>query len=799
MSSRMEFPPEITLPVLPLRSLVLFPRAALPITVSRKSALRAIEAVGENGLIAVVTQLNPEEDSPTARDLYRVGTGGVIRQLTHLGESKDAAMVVVEGLERVAVLDQHQIQPYPRVRVRRLASEGGPIDNPMVTALRRNILDLFEDIVTRSPSMPDDLIVLSRNISNDGALTDVIASALVDVSSPARQALLATLDVRRRMERLTELLMRERESLSVGEQIKSQVQEKIAGTQREYVLREQLKAIKQELGDDKGEEAELDELRDRLDEAGLPEEARKEADRELRRLQHVPPGSPEHSVIRTYLDWLAQLPWNKTAAQVVDLENAAAILDEDHYDLHKVKERILEYLAVQRLRQELKGPILCFVGPPGVGKTSVGRSIARATGRPFVRLSLGGTHDEAEIRGHRRTYVGALPGQIIRALRRAGSCDPVIMLDEIDKLGKDFRGDPSAALLEVLDPEQNFAFRDHYLDVPIDLSRVFFLATANVIDPIPAALRDRMEVLELPGYIDEEKLEIAERYIIPKQVEANGLVLDQHIRFTADAVLTAIRGYTHEAGVRQLEQKVAAMCRKRARQVAGDAAGALEVTPPVVREMLGAPRYRTESQLEERTRRAGVAVALAWTPAGGEVLFIEATRMPEGKGTVTLTGHLGDVMQESARAALSWVRANAGRYDIDEAAFRSSDLHVHVPSGAVPKDGPSAGVVMVASLVSLFTQRPLRPFVAMTGEITLSGVLLPVGGIKEKVLAARRSGVRELVLPAENENNLLKEVPAHLQEGLTIRFASTIEEAIEFGLESVNHRPALAALGRPVH
>jgi ATP-dependent Lon protease len=799
MSSRMEFPPEIALPVLPLRSLVLFPRAALPITVSRKSALRALEAVGENGLVAVVTQLNPDEDSPTARDLYRVGTGGVVRQFTYLGEGNGAAMVVVEGLERVAVLDQLQIQPYPRVRVRRLASESGPNDSTMVTALRRNILDLFEEIVSRSASMPDDLIVLARNISNDGALTDVIASALVDVSSAARQALLATLDVRRRMERLTELLMRERESLSVGERIKSQVQEKIGDTQREYVLREQLKAIKQELGDDKGEEQELDELRARLEAAGLPAEARKEADREIRRLQHVPAGSPEHSIIRTYLEWLADLPWNKTAAQVVDLDRAAAILDEDHYDLHKVKERILEYLAVQRLKQELKGPILCFVGPPGVGKTSVGRSIARATGRPFVRLSLGGTHDEAEIRGHRRTYVGALPGQIIGAMRRAGSCDPVIMLDEIDKLGKDFRGDPSAALLEVLDPEQNFAFRDHYLDVPIDLSRVFFVATANVLDTIPAALRDRMEVIELPGYIDEEKLEIAERYIVPKQIEANGLVPGEHIRFTSDAVLAAIRGYTHEAGVRQLEQNLASMCRKRARQVAGNATGALEVTPPVVREMLGAPRYRTESQLEERTRRAGVAVALAWTPAGGEVLFIESTRMPEGKGTVTLTGQLGDVMQESARAALSWVRASAGRYGIDEAAFRDHDLHVHVPAGAVPKDGPSAGVVMVASLVSLFTQRAVRPYVAMTGEITLSGVLLPVGGIKEKVLAARRSGVRELVLPAENENSLIEEVPAHLQEGLTIRFAKTVEEAIDIALECVNHRPALTALGRPMH
>jgi ATP-dependent Lon protease len=783
MSSPPEFPAEIELPVLPLRSVVLFPHAALPITVSRRSAVRAIEAVGENGFIAVVTQLDPGEDRPGASELYQIGTGAVVRQMTHLGEDRDAAMLVMEGVERIAVIEELQLEPYPRIRVRRLASEKRTADQAVESALRRNVLDLFQDVVRNSPNLPDDLIVLARNIADDGALTDVIASALVDVPVAARQSLLATLDVRRRLERLTEILVRERESLRIGESIRNQVTQKIAGTQREYVLREQLKAIRQELGDEKGEEQELEDLSLQLDSAPIPHEARKEADRELRRLRHMPPGSPESSVVRTYLDWLAQLPWGKTSGSLADLDHSAAILDEDHYDLAKIKERILEYLAVQRLKQELRGPILCFVGPPGVGKTSLGRSIARATGREFVRLSLGGVHDEAEIRGHRRTYVGAMPGQIIRSLRRAGTCDPIFMLDEIDKLGKDFRGDPSAALLEALDPEQNSSFRDHYLDVPFDLSRVFFVTTANTIDPIPAALRDRMEIIELSGYIDEEKLQIAERYLIPKQVDAHGLTRDQHLRFTEEAILDVIRSHTHEAGVRKLEQHIAAICRKRARQVVRNDTSLLTITPTVVHDMLGPARYHIESQLEERTRRPGVAVAVAWTPCGGEVLFVETTRIPEGKGNFTLTGQLGDVMQESARTALSWVRANAARYQIDEGAFRRHDLHVHVPGGAVPKDGPSAGIVIVTALISRLTERPIRPFVAMTGEITLSGVLLPIGGIKEKVLAARRSGVRELVLPSENEPNLRDEVPPHLHDGLTIHFASTIEHAIDIALD----------------
>jgi ATP-dependent Lon protease len=577
------------------------------------------------------------------------------------------------------------------------------------------------------------------------------------------------------------------------------VQDKIAGSQRELILREQLKAIRKELGEERGEDQRLGELRDKLEHAGMPEEARGEALREVERLRDMPAGSPEHSTVRTYLEWLAALPWQRTTAALVELARAKQLLDEDHYDLERVKERILEFLAVQRLKGDARGPLMCLVGPPGVGKTSVGRSIARATGREFVRISLGGTNDEAEIRGHRRTYIGALPGQIIRGLRRAGSCDPVFMLDELDKLGRDFRGDPSAALLEVLDPEQNNAFRDHYLDLPFDLSRVMFVATANVLDTIPEPLRDRMEVIDLPGYIDEQKLPIAQRYLVPKQVANNGLVLGTDIAFSDEAILELVRGYTHEAGVRKLEQLIASLCRKRARQLGEGQRGVLRVDRTVVGELLGPEQFRVESQLAERTKRPGVAVAVAWTPHGGELLYVEASKLPQGTGELTLTGQLGDVMKESARTAVSWVRANASRYGIADDVFRTHDLHVHVPAGAVPKDGPSAGVVIATALVSLLTGRPVRPWVASTGELTLSGVLLPIGGIKEKVLAARRSGVRELVMPLDNEPNLNEEVPADLRGQVAIHFASTIEEAVDLVLADRDHTEPTLAIESVVH
>ncbi|HEY1553419.1 MAG TPA: endopeptidase La [Kofleriaceae bacterium] len=774
-----ELLPVMELPILPLRTMVLFPHAALPMSLNRAPASRAVEAAGQDGLIAVVTQVHPEIENPTAGDLYSIGAGAVVRQLTQ--PDGGHLMVIVEGLERISIVEILQTKPYLRARVKRLDSDRPKLDTTY-TAVRSNLIESFGEMVSLSQLLPDELGLVARSIADDGALTDMIASALVETTPQTRQDLLATLEVRRRMDKLTEVVARELESLRLREKLRTDVQEKIAGSQRELVLREQLKVIRKELGEEHGEEAHLAELRDKLEHADMPPEARAEALREADRLAEMPAGSPEHSMVRTYVEWLAEMPWNHTTAMSIDLPRAKEILDQDHFDLEQVKERILEFLAVQKLRSAQKGPLVCLVGPPGVGKTSIGKSIARATGREFVRISLGGTNDEAEIRGHRRTYIGALPGQIIRGLRRAGSCDPVFMLDELDKLGRDFRGDPAAALLEVLDPEQNFAFRDHYLDVPFDLSKVMFVATANVLDTVPDPLRDRMEVIELPGYIDEDKLQIAQRYLIPKQLELAGLSGESALSFLDPAVLEMIRGYTHESGVRKLEQLIASVCRKRARQIAEGASGALVVNRGIVSGMLGQPKFRSESQLAERTAFPGVATALAWTPQGGEILYVESSTLPLGKGEITLTGHLGDVMQESARTAVSWVRAHASRYGIAEDVFRTRDLHLHVPAGAVPKDGPSAGAVMVTALVSLLTNRPVRPYLALTGEITLSGVLLPVGGIKEKVLAARRAGVRELILPADNEPDLLEEVPEHLRGDLTIRLASTIEQAVDLAL-----------------
>ena len=771
--------PVMELPIVPLRTMVLFPHAALPMTLNRPAASAAIEAAGEDGLVAVVTQARPEAENPSVGDLYAIGCGAVIRQLSQPGTG--TVMVILEGLERIALVDVVQTHPYMRARVRRLTSER-PRTDVTYAAQRSILLDSFPEMVQLSQVLPDELGLVARSIADDSALTDMIASALVETAANIRQDVLATLDVRRRLEKLTEVLARELEGLRIREHLRSEVHDKIAGAHREVVLREQLKAIHKELGDEHGEEQQMVELRGKLEQAGMPDEAKLEALREADRLREMPPGSPEHAMVRTYLEWMGALPWSHATAAPIDLRRAREILDEDHFDLEKVKERILEFLAVQRLRKEPRAPLVCLVGPPGVGKTSVGKSIARATGREFVRVSLGGTNDEAEIRGHRRTYIGALPGQIIRGLRRAGSCDPVFMLDEIDKLGHDFRGDPSAALLEVLDPEQNNAFRDHYLDVPFDLSKVMFVATANILDTIPEPLRDRMEVIELPGYIDEDKLQIAKRYLVPKQIAEAGLVAGTDIAFADDALLDLVRGYTHEAGVRKLEQLVASLCRKRARQIGEDIPGPMHVDRKLVPELLGPALFRTESQLAERTLNPGVAVALAWTAAGGEVLFVEAEKLPGGKGGLTLTGHLGDVMQESVRTALSWVRAHASRFGIDEHVFATHDLHVHVPSGAVPKDGPSAGIVMVVALVSLLTDRAVRPCVALTGEITLSGVLLPIGGIKEKVLAARRSGVIELVLPVDNDPNLRDEVPEHLRGNIAFRLAATIEQAVDLAL-----------------
>ena len=618
-----------------------------------------------------------------------------------------------------------------------------------------------------SPLLSDDLQALSANITDPGKLADFIASSLTTIGTPVKQEVLDTLDIRARMDSLNRILIKELEVLELGSKIQSQVQSEVGKNQREYFLREQLKAIQKELGEGDEQAKEIDELRAKVDAAGMPEAVKKEALRELDRLSKMPVAAAEYTVSRTYMDWIVALPWAKRTEDSLDLRHTKEVLDADHSGLEKVKDRVLEFLAVRKLNPDVKGPILCFLGPPGVGKTSLAKSIANSLGRKFVRVSLGGMRDEAEIRGHRRTYIGALPGQVIQGLRRAESKNPVFILDEIDKLGSDFRGDPASALLEVLDPEQNNTFRDHYLDVPFDLSEVLFLTTANVLDPIPPPLRDRMEVLELAGYTEEEKLKIAFEHLIAKQVTNHGLTPEQ-IEFTELAIHTVIRGYTREAGVRNLEREIGALCRKVARRKAEGDDLKVVITPEVVAQMLGAPTFLDE-EIENRTKDPGVAVGLAWTPAGGEVLFIEASRM-QGGGSLTLTGHLGDVMKESARTALSWFRAHATRYGVDPAFYKDAEIHLHVPSGAIPKDGPSAGVTMVTALASELTGRPVRGDLAMTGEITLSGRVLPVGGIKEKVLAARRHGITEVILPRQNEKNINEDLSEELRRELTIHY-----------------------------
>jgi len=673
------------------------------------------------------------------------------------------------------------LKPFLRAQVSPVEDVVGPRDAEL-SALERNAHGLFRDVVARSPQLSDDLHTVALNIDDPVRLADFIAANLPSLPPLLKQELLETVDVRKRLETLVRELSKELEVLELRNKIQEQVQEQVSQSQREYLLREQMKAIQKELGESDDTQAEIEELRKKIEESGMPVEARKECDRELKRLQKMTPASAEYMVSRTYLEWMTSLPWTKSSGvQEIDIPRGQQILDEDHYDLEKVKERILDYLAVKKLQPGMKGPILCFVGPPGVGKTSLGRSIARALGRKFVRISLGGMHDEAEIRGHRRTYIGALPGQIIQGLRRGETNDPVFMLDEVDKLGRDFRGDPSSALMEVLDPEQNSTFRDHYLDVPFDLSKVLFIATANWMDPIPEPLQDRMEIIELAGYTEVEKVHIANKYLIPKQATEHGLKTGEQIEFTDDGLREIIHSYTREAGVRNLERQIATIARKQARRLAEGKTDRLAVTPEVVRESLGVPKYRTEREVEERTKRPGVSVGLVWTPAGGDIVFIEASRMRGGK-QFTMTGHLGEVMQESMTAALSWVRANGERYGIDPDFFRKQDVHIHVPSGAVPKDGPSAGVAMVTALVSLLSGRPVRPRVAMTGEISLTGFVLPVGGVKEKVLGAKRAGIREVILPAENEANVKEDLQEHLPEEMEIHYVRTVDEALDHAL-----------------
>ena len=767
------------LPILPLRDTVLYPHSFMPLAVARESSVQLIDdAIASGKLIGVFTQRDATVEEPVQDDLHLVGTVSHIHKMFKLPDG--SLRLIVQGLGRVKLTAVTETKPYLRARVSGVSEASQDVDRVEIDALMRNIKNNFKQVVSLSPLLSDDLQTLAANIAEPGRLADFIASSLTTIETAVRQEVLETLDVRARMDTLNRVLIKELEVLELGSKIQSQVQSEVGKNQREYFLREQLKAIQKELGEGDDQTKDVEELKEKLEAASLPEAVMKEAMRELDRLSKMPAAAAEYTVSRTYLDWIAMLPWQKRSEETIDLVRTKQVLDDEHSGLEKAKDRILEFLAVRKLNPELKSPILCFAGPPGVGKTSLARSIAQSLGRNFVRVSLGGMRDEAEIRGHRRTYIGALPGQIIQGLRRAATRNPVFILDEIDKLGSDFRGDPASALLEVLDPEQNSAFRDHYLDVPFDLSEVLFITTANVLDPIPPALRDRMEVLEIPGYTEEEKLAIGRDHLAAKQIKNHGMTPEQ-LSISDDALRAVIRGYTREAGVRNLDRQIGALCRKAARRRAEGDEQALVITPVVVEEMLGAPVFLDE-EMAERTKEPGVAIGLAWTPAGGDVLFIEASRMA-GSGSLTLTGQLGDVMKESARAALSWFRAHAAAFGADPDFFKNAEIHLHVPSGAIPKDGPSAGVTMATALASELTRRPVRGDIAMTGEITLSGRVLPVGGIKEKVLAARRVGIREVILPRQNEKNVNEDLTPELRKDLTVHYVQTVDEVLLLALQ----------------
>src|SRR5271170_3907199 len=767
-------------PVLPVRDTVLFPHAVLPLTVGRESSVQLINSLGEDKTIVVVAQREARVDSPQASDLYTVGTSAIVHKVVKM--PNQSLFVFAEGLERVRLGEFTQLAPFMRAKVSPIP-EAAPPESSEIEALQRNVLTLFQQIVAGSPTLSDELSTVALNIDEPGRLVDFIASSLPSLSTPDKQDTLETLDIQVRLGKINQHLAKELEVQQLRNKIQSEVQDRVQQTQREYYLREQMKAIQKELGEQDEGARDTEELKQKIESAGMPDDVKKEALKELGRLARMSPMAADYSVTRNYIEWLAVLPWAKTSGGEIEIPKAKEILDADHYDLQKVKDRILDYLSVRRLKPSMKGPILCFLGPPGVGKTSLGKSIARALGRKFVRISLGGVHDEAEVRGHRRTYIGALPGQIMQGIRRAETNDPVFMLDEIDKVGRDFRGDPGSALLEALDPEQNFSFRDNYLDVPFDLSKVLFITTANMLDPVAEPLRDRMEIIELQGYTEEEKIHIAFQYLIPRQIEENGITQEQ-IEFPNETVSYVIRHYTREAGVRNLERTIGTICRKQARRLAEGKTDKLVVTKEVVNEFLGGIKVRSEGEIAERTKRAGVVVGLAWTPSGGDVLFVEANQM-KGKGGLTITGQIQDVMRESMQAGLSWVRSNAKELGIDEEFFANHDIHIHVPAGAIPKDGPSAGVTIVTALVSLLSGKQVRPLTAMTGEITLSGNVLPVGGIKEKVLAAKRAGVTTVILPAENKMNVEEDLTPEQLGNLTIHYVKTIEEALRVSLPVV--------------
>jgi ATP-dependent Lon protease len=780
--------------VLPVRDTVLFPHAVLPLTVGRESSIQLIESLGEERAIVVVAQLDPRLDSPQPADLHTVGTLATVHKVVRM--PNQSRFVFTEGVERVRLVRYSQTEPFMVAEVETL-EEAEPAATANMEALVRNVTGEFQQIVAESPTLSDELRTIAANIDDPSRLVDFVASSLPFLTTDDKQQLLETPSVGTRLEQLNQHLAKEIEVQQLRTKIQSEVQDQVQQSQRDYYLREQLKAIQKELGEQDEGQRETDELRQKIEAAGMPEDVKKEAMKELARLARMSPMAADYSLTRNYIEWLALLPWSKSSGSKVNIEKAKEILDEDHYELKKVKDRILDYLSVLELKPDMKGPILCFVGPPGVGKTSLGRSIARALGRKFQRVSLGGMHDEAEIRGHRRTYIGALPGQIIQSIRRAETNDPVMMLDEIDKLGRDFRGDPASALLETLDPEQNCTFRDNYLDVPFDLSKTLFICTANMLDTVPPPLLDRMELIFLQGYSEDEKMHIASRYLIPRQIKENGITPEQ-IEFPEDAVRYIVRHYTREAGVRKLEQTLGTVCRKQARRVVEGKNEKLVVTREAIKEFLGGIQVRVDTEVAERVKRPGVAVGLAWTPAGGDILFIEANKM-KGKGGFTMTGQIGEVMQESMQAALTWVRSNAASLGLAEDFTKDLDLHIHVPAGAIPKDGPSAGVTMTVVLVSLLTDMPVLPLTAMTGEITLSGNVLPVGGIKEKFLAARRAGVQTIILPAENRQDVEEDLTPELTEGVTIHYANRIEDVLVVALPLLKARadavPAVAEEG----
>ena len=765
------------LPVLPVRDTVLFPHAVLPLTVGRESSIQLIQSLGEGKTILVVAQRDARQDTPEGTDLYSIGTRATVHKVVKM--PNQSLFVFTEGNERVRLGQFTQLSPFMTAEYEPV-TEAEMLASPEIEALQRNVVSQFQQIVTSSPTLSDDLQTIAINIDEPGRLADFIASSLPFLTTTDKQELLETPGVQARMERINKHLAKELEVQQLRNKIQTEVQDSVQQSQRDYYLREQLKAIQKELGDLDDSQKDIAELKEKIEAAGMPEETKKDALKELGRLSRMSPMAADYSLTRNYIEWLAVLPWAKSSAGEIDILKAKEFLDEDHYGLQKVKDRILDYLSVRRLKPDMKGPILCFVGPPGVGKTSLGRSIARALGRKFSRISLGGMHDEAEIRGHRRTYIGALPGQIIQNLKRVETNDPVFMLDEIDKLGRDFRGDPASALLETLDPEQNNTFRDNYLDQPFDLSKVLFICTANQLDPVPAPLLDRMEIIELTGYTEEEKVQIAFKYLIPRQTKENG-INPELIEFPEESVALIARHYTREAGVRKLEQQIGTVCRKLARKVAEGRTEKLVITPEIVREFLGGIKVRVDTEIAERTKRAGVVVGLAWTPAGGDILFIEANKM-KGKGGFKITGQIGDVMKESMEAALTWVRSNAASLGLEEDFTKDVDLHIHVPAGAIPKDGPSAGVTMATALVSLLTDVRVRPLTAMTGEITLSGNVLPVGGIKEKFLAAKRAGVRDVILPIDCRQQVEEDLTPEQIEGVTIHYASVIEDVLAVAL-----------------